>query len=149
MTPSPGAAVPQLRPARDVAVIEVPVLSEAILRLGVPLSLVTAAGPFVFVSGIPPLDLTTGAIVAGDIAIQTAAALDALTACLAAAGLTREAVVSVRVYAANAGHYGEINRVYRGYFDVDPPARTFVPVGSWPGGFDLEIDCVAWRGDRA
>ena len=49
----------------------------------------------------------------------------------------------VRVYAANAGFYSAINRVYAGFFPRDPPSRTFVPVASWPMEFDLEIECIA------
>ena len=36
-----------------------------------------------------------------------------------------------------------INKVYARYFPTDPPARTFVTVGSWPMEFDVEIECVA------
>ena len=49
----------------------------------------------------------------------------------------------VRVYAANAGFYGAINRIYARHFPDNPPARTFVPVASWPMEFDLEIEAVA------
>lgn len=123
--------------------IEVPVLSQAIRDLGVPLSLAVEASGFVFISGIPPIDCRTGEIVSGDIGVQCEAALTALKACLTAAGLTSRSVVSVRVYAANAGHYATINGVYARHFGAPLPARTFVPVGSWPGGFDIEIECVA------
>jgi enamine deaminase RidA (YjgF/YER057c/UK114 family) len=51
-------------------IIEVPVLSEAVRRLGLPFSLVTRANGFVFVSGTPPLDIVTGKFVAGDIEAQ-------------------------------------------------------------------------------
>lgn len=50
--------------------VEVPILSQAIRDLNVPLSLVVEAGGPVFVSGIPPIDVGTGKIVFGDIAIQ-------------------------------------------------------------------------------
>lgn len=124
-------------------VIEVPVLSEGARRLGVPLSVVTKANGFVFVSGTPPFDLETGRIVRGDIAVQTEACLRALEHCLRAAGATLDDVVMVRIYAANAGFYGAINQVYARFFPERPPSRTFVPVASWPMEFDLEIECIA------
>lgn len=129
--------------APGVRAIEVPVLSQAIRDLGVPLSLVIEAQGFLFVSGLPPIDVATGRIVSGDIATQCDAALNALKACLEAAGETLESVVSTKVYAANAGHYAAVNAVYRKHFQTHLPARTFVAVGSWPGEFDLEIECVA------
>ncbi|WP_018390188.1 Rid family hydrolase [Ancylobacter sp. FA202] len=131
--------------APDFRAIEVPVLSQAIRDLGVPLSLVVEARGFLFISGIPPIDVATGQIVSGDIATQCNAALKALKACLEAAGETFESVVSTKIYAANAGHYAAVNAVYREHFQRHLPARTFIAVGSWPGAFDLEIECVAVR----
>src|SRR4051812_39505279 len=124
-------------------VIEVPVLSETIRKLGVPLSLVTKANGMVFVSGTPPLDVKTGQLVKGDIEVQTEASLRAVQHCLEAAGSSMDRVVMARVYASNAGFYAAINRVYARHFPTSPPSRTFVPVGSWPMEFDIEIEVVA------
>jgi 2-iminobutanoate/2-iminopropanoate deaminase len=124
-------------------IIEVPGLSAAVRSMGVPLSLVTKGGGLVFVSGMPPLDLATGKLVKGDIEVQTEVSLTALKHCLQAAGTSPDNVLMVRVYAANAGHYGAINRIYAKHFPENPPARTFVPVASWPMEFDIEIDCTA------
>ena len=52
-------------------VVEVPILSDVIRKIGVPLSLVTRANGFVFVSGTPPFDTKTGQLVRGDIEAQT------------------------------------------------------------------------------
>ncbi len=124
-------------------IIEVPVLSQAVRNVGVPLSLVTRANGFVFVSGTPPFDLETGKFVRGDIETQTEASLRAVQRCLESAGTSLDKVVMVRVYASNAGFYPSINRVYARFFPENPPSRTFVPVGSWPMEFDIEIECVA------
>jgi len=124
-------------------VIEVPVLSASVRKAGVPLSLVTRANGLVYVSGMPPLDLATGQVVRGDIETQTEASLKAVKFCLETAGTSLEKVVMARVYAANAGFYGAINRVYARYFPAHPPSRTFVPVAAWPMEFDIEIECTA------
>jgi enamine deaminase RidA (YjgF/YER057c/UK114 family) len=124
-------------------IVEVPVLSATVRGMGVPLSLVTKGGGLVFVSGTPPLDIATGKLVKGDIEAQTEASLVALKHCLAAAGTSPDNVLMVRIYAANAGYYGAINRVYAKHFPENPPARTFVPVASWPMEFDIEIECTA------
>lgn len=124
-------------------VIEVPVLSDTIRKLGVPLSLVTKANGMVFVSGTPPLDIKTGQLVKGDIEVQTEASLRAVQHCLEAAGTSMGNVVMARVYASNAGFYSTINRVYARHFPERAPSRTFVPVGSWPMEFDIEIEVVA------
>ena len=124
-------------------IIEVPVLSQAVRNVGVPLSLVTKANGFVFVSGTPPFDLETGKFIRGDIEAQTEASLKAVQRCLESAGTSPDKVVMVRVYASNAGFYQTINRVYARFFPENPPSRTFVPVASWPMEFDIEIECIA------
>lgn len=124
-------------------IVEVPVLSEGVRKVEVPLSLVTKANGFVFVSGTPPFELETGQFVKGDIEVQTEACLKALQRCLESAGSSLDKVVMVRIYASNAGFYSVINRVYGRYFADKPPSRTFVPVASWPMEFDIEIECTA------
>lgn len=124
-------------------IVEVPVLSEVIRKLGVPLSLVTRGAGLVFVSGTPPFDVATGKLIRGDIETQTRASLNAVKFCLETAGSSLDKVLMARVYAANAGFYGAINRVYAEFFPERAPSRTFVPVASWPMEFDLEIECVA------
>ena len=124
-------------------VIEVPVFSEAGRKRGLPISSATKAGGFIFVSGTPPLDLNTGELVKGDISVQTRASLKALEHCLKAAGSSLDDVVQVRIYAVNSGMFYAINEVYKEFFKTNFPARTFVPVASWPMEFDVEIECMA------
>jgi reactive intermediate/imine deaminase len=127
----------------DRTVIEVPVISDAIHKLGVPLSPVIKANGFVFVSGLPPIDLKTGTLIKGDVATQTEASLKAVKHALESAGSSLEKVCKVTVYVSNAASFATVNTVYARYFAVAPPARTFIAVGSWPLEFDVEIECVA------
>jgi 2-iminobutanoate/2-iminopropanoate deaminase len=127
----------------DKTICEVPVISEAIRKIGVPLSPVVRAGDFLFVSGLPPLDLATGKIVRGDIEAQTDLALQNVKRALESAGSSLDKVVKVTIYVTNSAYYNVINAVYARYFTKEPPARTFVTVASWPMEFDIEIDCVA------
>jgi 2-iminobutanoate/2-iminopropanoate deaminase len=124
-------------------VVEVPVVSEMIRKVGVPLSPVVRANGFVFVSGLPGIDLATSKVVDGGIEEQAEASLAAVKHALEAAGSSLEKVVKATVYVSNAAHFSKANRVYARYFPEKPPARTFVAVGSWPMEFDIEIECVA------
>ena len=108
-----------------------------------PLSPAVKANGFVFVSGMPPLDPDTGEMMRGDIATQTRWSLEAMKRILETAGSSLDRVVKVVVYIANAAYFPTVNQVYAEYFPTDPPARTFVTVGSWPMEFDIEIECVA------
>jgi 2-iminobutanoate/2-iminopropanoate deaminase len=40
-------------------------------------------------------------------------------------------------------HFATFNAVYDRYFPKDAPSRIFMFIHSWPGPFDLEVDCVA------
>lgn len=123
--------------------LQVPGISEGLVAADVPISAAVRANGFVFVSGMPPMDLATGKVVGGDIATQTRRAIEAVRHILESAGSSLDKVVSTRVYCTNAGHFKAVNDVYREYFGKAPPARTFVTVGSWPMPFDIEIECVA------
>ena len=124
-------------------IVEIPVFSEMIRKLNVPISPVVRANGFLFVSGLPPFDPVTGKLMPGDIEAQTEGSIRAVKHALESAGSSLDKVVKATIYAANAGYFGVINRVYAKHFAKAPPARTFVAVGSWPMEFDIEIECIA------
>ncbi len=118
-------------------------LSESIDSRKIPLSAVTRANGFVFVSGLPPVDWKTGELVRGDVRAQLRQSLENVKAALEAAGSSLDKVVKTTVYATNSAYFRELNEIYAEYFPNQPPARTFVTVGSWPWEFDVEVDAIA------
>jgi 2-iminobutanoate/2-iminopropanoate deaminase len=127
----------------DKEIIKVSPISEMLAKRNVPLSPAVKANGFVFVSGLPPIDRKTGELVKGDISAQTELSLENVKATLEAAGSSLGKVVKVTIYIANAAYFPTVNSIYARYFPHDPPARTFVAVGSWPMEFDVEIECIA------
>jgi 2-iminobutanoate/2-iminopropanoate deaminase len=64
--------------------------------------------------------------------------------CVEAAGSSLERVVKCNVYCTPApSHFSQFKAVYVRYFPTEQPARIFINVPSWPGPFDIEIDCIA------
>jgi 2-iminobutanoate/2-iminopropanoate deaminase len=124
-------------------IVTVPEFAEWSKGSTTPVSFVVKANGFVFISGIPPLDLENGGFALEDVAAQTKRVMDNIALCLKAADSSFEKVVRTTVYVTNAAYFGIINQVYGSYFDGAPPARTFVVVGSWPAPFDVEIECTA------
>ena len=124
-------------------IVEIPKLSEALRKIGVPLSPCVRAGGFLYVSGLPPLDLDSGAMVEGGIEPQTEQVMENIKHTLESAGSSLDRVVKCNVYITNAAYFRKVNAVYGRYFPHDPPARTFVAMASWPLEFDIEIECVA------
>lgn len=124
-------------------IVRVPGLTDAVAKTGAPLSILVRAGDMLYCSGLPPLDPKTGEIVKGDIPTQTRAVLDAMKHALEHAGSSLDKVVKTTVFITNAAYFKTVNEIYHEYFPKDPPARTFVPMASWPLEFDIEIECVA------
>ena len=132
----------EIHQVRDI--IEVPVISEAIRRLGAPTSALVRAGDLLFTCGMPPIDVVTGEIVQGSIEVQTRASLSALQTLLRHAGASLADVVKANVYVTDPGLMGGVNAVYREMFSDGWPARTSAAIKPWSLPFDIEIECVAY-----
>lgn len=127
--------------AREI--IRVEPLATFLERYGAPTSTAARHGDTLYVSGMPPFDPETGTIVTGDVERQAELVLRQMQLCVETAGSSLENVLKVNVYATSVDMFPAINAVYRRFFPKDPPARIFVNVPAWSGGFDIEVDCVA------
>ena len=99
-------------------------------------------GDYMFLSGMGPIDPRTGGRNHGPIAEQIRTTLNNIKHLLESAGSSLERVVRVHVVLADITHLDEMDRVYREFFPVNPPART-----AWSMqlrfGNGCEIECVA------
>jgi 2-iminobutanoate/2-iminopropanoate deaminase len=99
-------------------------------------------GPYIFLSGMGPIDPETGERNHGPIAEQIRTTLSNMRHMLESAGSSLERVVRVHVVLADLVDMPEMERVYREFFPTDPPART-----AWSMqlrfGNGCEIECVA------
>ena len=102
-------------------------------------------GDYIFLSGMGPIDPRTGGRNHGPIAEQIRTTLNNIKHMLESAGSSLERVVRVHVVLADISHMGEMERVYREFFPVNPPVRT-----AWSMqlrfGNGCEIECVALAG---
>ncbi len=109
-----------------------------------PYSQAVVAGGFVFCSGQIPLDPATGALVAGDVRVETTRVLDNLEAVLAAAGSSFAKVVKATIFLTDLGDFAAVNELYGARVGTDaPPARATVQVAALPRGARVEIELVA------
>lgn len=103
---------------------------------------VKASGNLLFCSGCIPLT-PSGELLTGDVKAQTELAMKNLSAILEAAGLTTANIVKTTIFLSSMDHFATVNEVYKGFFSVEPPARSTVAVAGLPRGVDVEIEAVA------
>ena len=103
----------------------------------------TKHGDTIYVTGAPPFGPKTGEIFKGPIERQTEIVLDQLKLCVETAGSSLENILKLNVYVTSVDMFPAVNAVYLRYFPANPPARIFINVPAWNGGFDIEVDCIA------
>ena len=109
-----------------------------------PAHLGIIANDFVYLSGLPPFDPETGDIKPAPFERQVELVLERMKLCLDSAGSSLAKVVKCNVYCTpDPSHFERFNAIYARYFPAESPARIFLHVPSWPGPFDVEVDCVA------
>jgi 2-iminobutanoate/2-iminopropanoate deaminase len=113
-----------------------------------PYSQAISAGGFLFVSGQIPLDPASGTLVGGGIVDQTHRVLQNLGAILRAAGVSFDRVVKTTVYLQDMSEFAAMNEIYATYFPAPAPARATVQAARLPRDVKVEIDLVAYIGNR-
>lgn len=109
-----------------------------------PYSQAIKAPPFLFLSGMLPIDPKVGKIVETTIEGQTRQALHNIEEVLKAAGLTFQDVVRVEVYLKDLSDFQAMNGIYAQKFSHEPkPARHAFQVAKLPLDALVEITCTA------
>ena len=111
-----------------------------------PYSQAVKAGNLLFISGQIPLDPATGAVVEGDVTVQTRRVLDNVKAILTQAGADFSNVVKTTVFLKDMNDFVPMNRVYAEYYSENCPARSAVQVGRLPKDVSVEIETIAYLG---
>ena len=116
--------------------------SDAAKPIG-PYSPAIRAGNFLFISGQVGFDPVTGALIDGDVSVQTDQVMRNISALLKAAGTDFAHVVRTTVFLADMGEFARMNEVYARYVVDPPPARSTVQVARLPRDARVEIDVIA------
>ncbi len=110
-----------------------------------PYSIVTEARGFVFCSGMVAIDPTSGSTVEGDVAAQAHQVMKNIGAVLGDVGLTFDDIVKTTIFLLDIADFPKVNEVYGEYVGESKPARSTIQAGALPGGFAVEIECIAAR----
>ena len=105
---------------------------------------------FLYCSGQIALDPATGAMIGnGNIEEETKQVLKNLMAVVKAAGGKSSNIIRTTIYLTDLNDFAEVNAIYAETFsETVSPARACVEVSNLPKGGKIEIDCIAWLGNK-
>ena len=105
---------------------------------------------WLYCSGQIALDPSTGLMVGnGNIEEETRQVLKNLLAVIQAAGGQNSNVIRTTIYLTDLKDFSKVNAIYAETFgETSSPARACVEVSNLPKGGKIEIDCVAWLGNK-
>lgn len=107
-----------------------------------PYSQAVRTGNTVYFSGQIPLDPATGALVEGDVTVQTRRVFDNLAAVAMAAGGSLAQFVRVGIYVTDLANFAAVNAVMAEYFQSPYPARSTIEVSALPKAAQVEVDAI-------
>ena len=107
-----------------------------------PYSQAVKLADFVYLSGMLPLDPTTGEVVSDDISKQVTQVMENIQNLLADMGLKFSHVVKTTIFITDFNDYSVVNDIYASYLAEPYPARSCVQVSALPKGVKVEIECT-------
>ena len=105
---------------------------------------------WLYCSGQIALDPISGEMISdGNIETETRQVLKNLIAVVKAAGGETSNVIRTTIYLTDLNDFTKVNQIYAETFDNKvSPARACVEVSNLPKGGKVEIDCIAWLGEK-
>ena len=105
---------------------------------------------WLYCSGQIALDPSTGVMIGnGNIEEETRQVLKNLMAVVEAAGGENSNVVRTTIYLTDLNDFAKVNAIYAETFGGSAsPARACVEVSNLPKGGKIEVDCIAWLGNK-
>ena len=103
------------------------------------------AGDFVFLSGMPGFDPSTGKLISENFEEQARQCFLNIKSVLEEAGSDLSKIVKTTLFMVTGNDFNIINKVYREFFPESAPARSTPQVMPFPGGILISVECIALR----
>lgn len=124
-----------------------PKIDNAVKAFAVKNAIAIEVGDQILFSGMAGIELETGKLAEGDIAVHANASLDCYEYILESMGLTLDNVIKVNCFLANPADFALWNETFKSRFSAPYPCRTTVGAPLVAGEIELEI--IATRTKRA
>ena len=115
-----------------------------------PYSQAVLADDWLYCSGQIALDPSTGLMIGnGNVEEEARQVLKNLIAVVEAAGGKNSNIIRTTIYLTDLNDFAKVNEIYAETFcETTSPARACVEVSNLPKGGKIEIDCIAWLGEK-
>ena len=103
------------------------------------------ADNFIFLSGTPGIDASTGKLISDDFEEQATQAFKNIKIILEEADSSMSKIIKTTIFmvAGCDSDFKVINKVYSNFFPENAPARSAPQVMPFPGGILVSIECIA------
>ena len=108
-----------------------------------PYSTAVVQGGVCYLSGMIPVDPSTGKLVSTEVGEQARQVFENVKTVLGEMGLSPADILKTTVFLTDLGDFGAVNEIYAAYFGPDYPARSCVQVSALPMGAQVEVEAVA------
>lgn len=108
-----------------------------------PYSTAVIQGGVCYLSGMIPVDPSTGKLAAEDVGGQARQVFENLRTVLMEMELSMADILKTTVFLTDLGTFGAVNEIYASYFGPDYPARSCVQVSALPMGAKIEVEAIA------
>ncbi len=112
-----------------------------------PYSQAVMAGSHLYVSGVIPVDPSSGMVVESNIIAQTEQIMKNIDEIMKEAGFSEAEVVKTTCYLSDMNDFSDFNEVYGHYF-VSKPARACIAVKGLPKDVLAEVELIAYKEER-
>lgn len=103
------------------------------------------ADKFIFLSGTPGLELSSGQIVSDDFEEQARQCFLNIKIILEEAGSSLNKVIKTTIFMVTGNDFSILNKVYNEFFPENPPARSTPQVMPFPAGILISVECIALK----
>ncbi len=118
--------------------------SDATKALNLPFSEAVRVGDFLFLSGQIGNKPGTLELVEGGIVQETKQVLENIKRILEQNDSSLDQVVKCTLMLADIAEWGEVNKIYKTYFNENLPARSALGANGLALGARVEIECIAF-----
>jgi 2-iminobutanoate/2-iminopropanoate deaminase len=119
--------------------------TDKVLRTNLAFPQAVKSGDFIFVSGTPGIDSSTGKIISDSFEEQAMQAFKNVETILEEAGSSLQKIVKTTIFMVSGcdSDFKIINKVYSQFFPDNAPARSAPQVMPFPGGILISVECIA------